>query len=76
MCVDVILGYYCYRCPSGYLGNAVRGYDLNDAKTKKQVCDDIISRLASCPCMLTLPLASFINLVALATLDLPLVHVC
>ena len=73
MCVDITLGYYCYRCPSGYLGNAVRGYDLNDAKTKKQVCSNIIStRHASCQYVLTLlsleNIAILINLVTLATL--------
>lgn len=73
MCVDITLGYYCYRCPSGYLGNAVRGYDLNDAMTKKQVCSNLIStRHTSCLCVLTLlsleNIAILIDLVTLATL--------
>lgn len=36
-CVDYDDGYKCLECPSGYTGETVRGYDLNDANTIQQV---------------------------------------
>ena len=37
-------GYECRACPSGFLGNGLRGYDLADANNK-QVSDYTIVQL-------------------------------
>ena len=38
MCVDMLEGYECGVCPSGYTGPGLRGYDLHDTQVLYQVC--------------------------------------
>jgi hypothetical protein len=40
-CIDHDDGYTCLECPSGFTGDTVRGYDLQDANTLRQVCLDV-----------------------------------
>ena len=37
LCQDLLEGYECGSCPPGYRGSRLRGYDLTDAHTIKQV---------------------------------------
>ena len=37
LCTDLQEGYECGLCPEGYEGGSLRGYDIIDATTRKQV---------------------------------------
>ena len=43
-CVEYDDGYECAACPSGFLGNGLRGYDLVEAGNR-QVSDDMTVQL-------------------------------